>query len=918
MSSTYELFAPDPTGESCQRLLPLNELKNTVSFLRVTTFNALVDLKPREDGGLRPGDLWPIHPGLTATLAVPLSAINIAYAEETRPAVVKIGNGHDLVAGLDGAFLPSDAAKALSERLNIGVLRVSDPRAVKPGIVNLDRAKVEIGRGTRKMMERYGSDYVRSAGSDTIVRLALDVEEVAVTDEKMLLEQRKILRGQQIRRVEIDDEGLRNLKMRRPALARIGNQFVRLRPPKTQPYVLPFPPFFDGKPAPKPKRPRYEIAILTTIEQDWKLLGYSRGALLKSITLAPREQLSIEVFTFDRLKTEKEQTFGTEFESNLEVNSLIRGSTAVASEVTQTLGVEGGLKGGASIQAVDVGGNVSVSDEVQTSLGLQTERINETTRNVSERFKATHQVRIVEARETGIETRSTRRLQNPNFSRTLTLNYFEILENYQVTTRVAGKKEKKEWCVLVENPAIAAFDIDTVLAYEHRLQQVLLSPNYRSGFAAARVLKAQQWFEDSQVRDELEKPSSTLTAQAPTTAGAPEPIPNRGVFATARSLHGLLLDDFLRLPDEIEGACDTLYEHYKPRLFEESQVSGDDLKDAEFTVKTYLFWLKFTFIYPDFEAKAEDYTNNVERLLSDNANQDEVLRQLALLVDGLDDGWVYAVKSVTFDIVVGMVVALLTVQAAEVLGPILIGLATGSDKGLPEMIDKARRQLRQVEQVQEQATVADVAAPSETDAAAEAPTGPPPVPQVFSLQDLAQANADFAALQLHLEKHKIFYQNEIWRVEDFNSRHERLKLMQLSRFVENRLLGFVGSKAIYPLRLSALSPDVAKTLQEKYANFREQDIKSFQSDVTLPTAGMHMESLLGQCEALEPYMQERRAVDLQARKAAAASAEAAALQQAEELKRLQLRLAQTPPQLDSPFETVRLPAPAGGDTEFDG
>ena len=251
------------------------------------------------------------------------------------------------------------------------------------------------------------------------------------------------------------------------------------------------------------------------------------------------------------------------------------------------------------------------------------------------------------------------------------------------------------------------------------------------------------------------------------------------------------------------------------------------------------------------------------------------------------------------------------------LGPILIGLATGTDLGLPEMIDKARRQLRQVEQVQEQVTVAAVAAPTDADAAAAAPSGPPPMPQVFSLQDLAQANADFAALQLHLETHKIFYQNEIWRVEDVNARHERLKIMALGRFVENRLLGFAGSKAIYPLRLSALSPDVVKTLKDKYAAFREEDIKSYQSDVALPTAGVHMESLLGQCEALEPYMQERRSIDLQARKAAAVRAEAEALQQAEELKRLQLRLAQDPPQLGSPFESVRLPAPAGGDGEFD-
>ena len=615
MPSSYELFAPDPTGAGCQRLLPLNELKNTVTYLRITTFNALVDLKPRGDGGLRPGDIRPAFPGLVATLAVPLSAIDIAYAEETRPDVVDLGGGDQLVAGLDGTFLPTDAAKALADRLNLAVVTVADPGVLKPGTVTLGGTKVEIRQDTRKTLERYGAAYVRAAGSGSVIKLALDVEDIAVSDEKALLQDRKVMSGERLRRIAIDDDGLRNLQERHSGLARIGSQLVRLhlnKGGKPRPYILPFPPFF-GKPAPKPKRPRYEIAILSTIEQDWKLLGYSRGALLKSITLAPREQLSIEVFTFDRIKTEEEQTFGTEFESNLELNSLVRGSTAVASEVTQTLGVEGGLKGGASIQAVEVGGNVSVSNEVQTSLDLQTERINETTRAVSERFKATHQIRIVETRETGTETRSTRRLQNPNFSRTLTLNYFEVVENYRVATRVAGKKE---WCVLVKNPPIASFDIDTVLAYEHRLQQVLLSPNYRSGFAAARILKAQQWFEDSQVKDELEKPATGAAAEAEAAAGAAEPIPNTGVFATARSLNALLAD-FLELPDEIDSATDTLVLHYSPRL-EESPVSESDLKDAELTVRKYLFWLKMTHIYPDFEAKATAYTDAVGPLLDDN------------------------------------------------------------------------------------------------------------------------------------------------------------------------------------------------------------------------------------------------------------------------------------------------------------
>src|SRR5690606_23283067 len=59
-----------------------------------------------------------------------------------------------------------------------------------------------------------------------------------------------------------------------------------------------------GDYAGKAKLPSYEIGLYTSFEQEWELKGYSRGALLNSITLSPREEVTVEVFTFDRLKLE--------------------------------------------------------------------------------------------------------------------------------------------------------------------------------------------------------------------------------------------------------------------------------------------------------------------------------------------------------------------------------------------------------------------------------------------------------------------------------------------------------------------------------------------------------------------------------------------------------------------------------------
>jgi hypothetical protein len=124
-----------------------------------------------------------------------------------------------------------------------------------------------------------------------------------------------------------------------------------------------------------------------------------------------------------------------------------------------------------------------------------------------------------------------------------------------------------------------------------------------------------------------------------------------------------------------------------------------------------------------------------------------------------------------------------------------------------------------------------------------------------------------------------YYVNSIWRGEDANSRYERLRLKGLHLYVENRLLGFIGTKAVFPLRLEALGPVVADQLTKQLVDFDPADkdvvddgtgyrteypaIKPAESEVWLPTPALYMESVAGRCESLEPYLVERREIEKQ-------------------------------------------------------
>jgi hypothetical protein len=144
----------------------------------------------------------------------------------------------------------------------------------------------------------------------------------------------------------------------------------------------------------------------------------------------------------------------------------------------------------------------------------------------------------------------------------------------------------------------------------------------------------------------------------------------------------------------------------------------------------------------------------------------------------------------------------------------------------------------------------------------------------MSLADLAAANAEFQKLALHIEANKVYYTNRVWLAEDPDARLERLRIQGIAKYVRNELVGFVGSRAIYPLRLDSLPASTRTQLRTQILAVEpftdDQDGKAVgvqESDVSLPTKGLVMEVVPGRCEALEPYLQSVRELDLAKAKA---------------------------------------------------
>lgn len=663
--------------------------------------------------------------------------------------------------------------------------------------------------------------------------------------------------------------------------------------------------------APDPKLPVYEIGVVSRYEQEWELLGYSKGSLISSINLAPREELQIEVYSWDKHKLEQEKSFGSEYEFNREINNQTKADTTITRDMKEALGAHADFNGNIGLSAgkvsggagVNAGGDWSMENQLATDVNL----IMEGSVKSAEKFKTTHRVKIVETHEYGEESRTIRKIQNPNSSRTLTFNYFEILENYRVTTRLA---DASQFCLLVENPEFPPFDLDFVMAYEYRLQQVLLSSNYKGGFEAARLLAAQRWFdEQSAIEESLNRPDMGPSAQTAADAdgssnGSEDSAPLTGIFATAQNIAEILEAEFINL--DIQKALITLSEHHNPLT--PSNKTQKEIKDAQADISKYCFWIKLVNIYPGFDQSARKYVEQTAGKFGVKGEETQVINSLKTLADLFDDDWLHSVKMFAASTVLQGIMKLpllVTGPFAPVimglLEPVILPLAYNSDdRGLSKAISSAKKNLLPIVDTQN-AVIAheQVVLPSES--FEQAPASPMQVPMLYSYREIAEAHADFTKLLTHLEEHRTYYSNEIWRLEDENERYLRLESLGIARFVENRLLGFAGNKAVYPLIEEALP---AEFDLNPFRQDIEQNLNSGQREkqalISVPTPAVHLDTLLGQCDALETYLQERRELDLRIRKSEERQARFEALQAKLELKRLRLRLEQDPPLLDPP------------------
>jgi len=246
------------------------------------------------------------------------------------------------------------------------------------------------------------------------------------------------------------------------------------------------PPPSTNVPPPPPTAPP-QVAVLLPLDQKWQLKTYERGRLVSSISLTPQEEVTIDIFSWDRRKTSREDTTSFDTEINAESQSLDRDTRDVFGELSKSGNVGSGLNGSYSGYGLSIGGNINNGTTMNSISRTTLQTFHEETQKASAKVKSSRQLKITESTDEGRETRVTRKLRNSNLCHPVTYHYFELAARYDVTTGYV--KEEAKFVLLVDNPiARPTYNVDYVRTYESVIRRALLEPAVASGLDAARIL----------------------------------------------------------------------------------------------------------------------------------------------------------------------------------------------------------------------------------------------------------------------------------------------------------------------------------------------------------------------------------------------------------------------------------------------
>lgn len=177
----------------------------------------------------------------------------------------------------------------------------------------------------------------------------------------------------------------------------------------------------------------WDLFLILKYEQKWTPAGYGLGELLYTVSLLPDEELTLELKTWETSKTQQDREVTVD-QRNV---SDIKDTSSTSSEVSETgeKTTNTSLNGKASYSGFGFSASIEAgwSENVKETQAENAKETRDRSQQSTSEYKASHKVKLAVSREAGSESKTTRKIKNINKAHTLNVNYYEVLNRYDVT-----------------------------------------------------------------------------------------------------------------------------------------------------------------------------------------------------------------------------------------------------------------------------------------------------------------------------------------------------------------------------------------------------------------------------------------------------------------------------------------------------
>lgn len=219
---------------------------------------------------------------------------------------------------------------------------------------------------------------------------------------------------------------------------------IPITPPPTRPQPAPSPVPRPSPPDPSeppqdppsssdPIRASWDLFISLKYCRSWTPSGYGLGELLYTMSLLPNEETTLEVKSWETSKVQQDTEEEIEEKNVSDIqttSSAMKQATSGADTKTNAyVDAEAGYSGWGFSASVKAG----LSKEVNTSQKKHAEQKAERTQRSVNEYKTARKLKIALSREEGSASKTTRKIKNINQAHTLNVNFYEVLQEYEVS-----------------------------------------------------------------------------------------------------------------------------------------------------------------------------------------------------------------------------------------------------------------------------------------------------------------------------------------------------------------------------------------------------------------------------------------------------------------------------------------------------